>query len=149
MQQLLADPALLKTAVEEIVRWITPSSYKRRTATRDIRYGEQLIREGDKVTFWEMSANRDEQVFEQPFEFDIERTPNRHLGFGAGVHFCLGSVLARLELKVVFEALLASPYTFQLAGQTLLAIKGRTSRLHVPYQDIHGWREIFHRGLPS
>ena len=115
-QQLRSDPSLLKTAVEEIVRWTTPSCYKRRTATRDIHLCGKLIREGDKVTFWEMSANRDERVFDRPFEFDIARNPNRHLGFGAGVHFCLGSVLARLELRVVFEELLAGNLNFKLAG---------------------------------
>jgi len=65
---------------------------------------------------WEMSANRDERVFAQPFAFDIARTPNRHIGFGAGVHFCLGAALARLELKLVFEALAGSRFDFRLAG---------------------------------
>jgi len=115
-RRLQEDPSLLKTAVEEIVRWTTPSCYKRRTATRDIRHSGKLIREGDKVTFWEMSANRDERAFERPFEFDIARSPNRHLGFGAGVHFCLGSSLARLELKIVFEELLRSGHQFTLDG---------------------------------
>lgn len=115
--RLRAEPALLKTAVEEIVRWTTPSCYKRRTATRDITFAGKKIREGDKVTFWEMSANRDERVFERPFDFDIARNPNKHLGFGAGVHFCLGSSLARLELRVVFEELLQSTLDFRLAGE--------------------------------
>ncbi|MEX2480974.1 MAG: cytochrome P450 [Gammaproteobacteria bacterium] len=114
--RLRENPALLKTTVEEIVRWTTPSCYKRRTATRDIPHSGKLIREGDKVTFWEMSANRDERVFPRPFEFDIARTPNRHLGFGGGVHFCLGSSLARLELRVVFEELLRSRLDFELDG---------------------------------
>ena len=118
-RQLRADPALLKTAVEEIVRWTTPSCYKRRTATRDIQHSGKLIREGDKVTFWEMSANRDERVFERPFDFDIARSPNKHLGFGAGVHFCLGSALARLELKVVFEELLKHDLDFEVDGTPL------------------------------
>ncbi len=115
-QRLRLDPSLLKTTVEEIIRWTTPSCYKRRTATRDTELCGKLIREGDKVTFWEMSANRDERVFDRPFEFDIARYPNKHLGFGAGVHFCLGSVLARLELRVVFEELLRSGLNFKLTG---------------------------------
>jgi len=115
--RLRAEPALLNTAVEEIVRWTTPSCYKRRTATRDTHFAGKQIREGDKVTFWEMSANRDERVFERPFDFDIARNPNKHLGFGAGVHFCLGSSLARLELRVVFEELLQSTLDFRLAGE--------------------------------
>jgi cytochrome P450 len=116
-QRLRADPGLLKTAVEEIVRWTTPSCYKRRTATRDIEHSGRVIRAGDKVTFWEMSANRDERAFERPFDFDIARNPNKHLGFGAGVHFCLGSSLARLELRVVFEELLRSGLNFRLDGE--------------------------------
>ena len=116
-QKLQADPDLIKTAVEEIVRWATPSAYKRRTATCDTKLHGKTIREGDKVTFWEMSANRDETIFDSPFEFDVARTPNKHLGFGAGVHFCLGAALARLELKIVFEELLACGYTFSLNGE--------------------------------
>jgi cytochrome P450 len=115
--RLAADPGLIKTAVEEIVRWTTPSCYKRRTATRDVEMHGKRIREGDKVTFWEMSANRDASVFDRPFEFDVARAPNPHLGFGAGVHFCLGSSLARLELKVVFEELLASGLHFERDGE--------------------------------
>ena len=115
-QRLRAEPALLKTTIEEILRWTTPSVYKRRTVTREVRFGEQTFRAGDKLTFWEMSANRDERVFERPFEFDIARSPNKHLGFGAGVHFCLGAALARLELKIVFEELLRRDLDFELIG---------------------------------
>ena len=115
-QRLRAEPALLKTTIEEILRWTTPSVYKRRTVTREVRFGAQTFRAGDKLTFWEMSANRDERVFERPFEFDIARSPNKHLGFGAGVHFCLGAALARLELKIVFEELLRRDLDFELIG---------------------------------
>jgi cytochrome P450 len=115
-QRLRAESALLRTAVEEIVRWTTPSAYKRRTATRDVEFGGVTFRAGDKVTFWEMSANRDDRVFERPFDFDIARNPNRHLGFGAGVHFCLGAALARLELRIVFEELLRCRLEFELNG---------------------------------
>ncbi len=114
--RLRAEPELLKSAVEEIVRWTTPSVYKRRTATRDVKIRDKMIHRGDKVTFWEMSANRDDRIFDRPFEFDVARWPNKHIGFGAGVHFCLGAALARLELTVVFEELLLSDLTFELAG---------------------------------
>ena len=118
LTQLASDPAShLKTTVEEIVRWTTPSVYKRRTATRDTEFCGRRIREGDKLTFWEMSANRDERVFENPFDFDITRSPNKHLGFGAGVHFCLGAALARMELQVVFEELCRSGITFAFDGE--------------------------------
>ena len=116
-QKLQAEPRLIKAAVEEIVRWSTPSAYKRRTATCDTVLHGRTIREGDKVTFWEMSANRDETVFEAPFDFNVARTPNKHLGFGAGVHFCLGAALARLELKIVFEELLNCGHNFELNGE--------------------------------
>ena len=115
-QELQANDGTIKTAIEEIVRWTTPSCYKRRTAMRDIKHSGKLIREGDKVTFWEMSANRDERVFTDPFRFDVARSPNKHLGFGAGIHFCLGTSLARLELKVVFEELLRCGLRFELDG---------------------------------
>ncbi|MGR8919589.1 MAG: cytochrome P450 [Gammaproteobacteria bacterium] len=115
--RLRAERRLLKTAVEEIVRWTTPSVYKRRTATRDTTLLGQPIREGDKVTFWEMSANRDERMFERPFDFDVARSPNKHLGFGAGVHFCLGASLARLELAIVLDELLNLDRHFVLDGE--------------------------------
>ncbi|HEX4017228.1 MAG TPA: cytochrome P450, partial [Frankiaceae bacterium] len=104
--RLRAEPALIPTAVEEIIRWTTPSPAKRRTATRDVELGGARIAAGDKVLIWEGSANRDETVFERPFEFDITRDPNPHLGFGNGMHYCLGAALARLEVRVVLEELL-------------------------------------------
>ncbi len=106
-RQLRADPRLLPTAVEEMVRWTSPSPSKRRTATRDVTLGEQPVRAGQKVQIWEGSANRDSSAFERPDEFDVTRKPNPHLGFGQGVHYCLGANLARLELRVLFEELLA------------------------------------------
>ncbi len=98
---------LLPTAVEEIVRWTSPSPSKRRTATRELTLGGQSIEPGQKVQIWEGSANRDGSVFDRADEFDIARKPNPHLGFGQGVHYCLGANLARLELRVLFEELLS------------------------------------------
>ena len=100
-----SDLDLLPTAVEEMVRWTSPSPSKRRTATRPASLGGQDISPGDKVLVWEGSANRDASVFSDPDRFDIERKPNPHLGFGQGVHYCLGANLARLELRVLFEEL--------------------------------------------
>ncbi len=110
------DPKSVPGAIEEIVRWTTPSIYKRRTATQDVAFKGHRIKAGDKVTFWEMSANRDERVFADPFKFDVRRMPNPHLGFGYGVHVCLGSMLARLELKIALEELLARIDDFRFAG---------------------------------
>ncbi len=114
--RLRHDPALFSTAVEEIVRWTTPSIYKRRTASCDTELGGRQIAAGEKVTFWEMSANRDAAVFADPFRFDVGRDPNPHVGFGWGAHFCLGASLARLELTVALEALIQRFDGFALAG---------------------------------
>ncbi|MEZ5261130.1 MAG: cytochrome P450 [Acidimicrobiales bacterium] len=103
---LQEEPARLKVAIEEIVRWTSPSVYKRRTTRRDVELGGRHLPAGSKVTLWEMSANHDEAVFTDPFEFDIGRDPNPHVGFGLGTHFCLGASLARLEIKVMYEELL-------------------------------------------
>lgn len=114
--RLRLDPDLVPTAVEEIVRWTTPSVYKRRTASCDVELGGRGIAAGDKVTIWEMSANRDETVFDDPFRFDVGRRPNPHVGFGFGVHFCLGASLARLEMRVALEELIARFSGFDAAG---------------------------------
>ena len=106
----------MRSAIEEIVRWTTPSIYKRRTVTRDIDFRGRSLKEGDKLTVWEMSANRDERVFEDPFKFDVARCPNRHIGFGFGPHICLGAALARLELKVGLTALFERIATFETDG---------------------------------
>jgi cytochrome P450 len=116
LARLGADPGLLTPAIEEIVRWTTPSVYKRRTASRDVELAGVPIAAGDKVTFWEMSANRDEEVFADPFRFDVGRTPNPHLGFGWGAHFCLGASLARLEIRITLELLLERGVRVERAG---------------------------------
>jgi cholest-4-en-3-one 26-monooxygenase len=118
LERLRRDPALLDTAVEEILRWTNPVMYFRRTATRDTELRGQQIREGEKVTLWYPSANRDEEVFEDPFRFDVGRSPNPHVAFGGGgPHFCLGANLARLELRVIFEEILRRLQRIELAGE--------------------------------
>lgn len=107
LRALRADLDMLPTAIEEIVRWTSPSPSKRRTATRDVTLGGHTIEAGQKIQVWEGSANRDGDVFDRPDEFDIGRKPNPHLGFGQGVHYCLGANLARLELRVLYEELLS------------------------------------------
>jgi len=103
---LVAEPDLLGTAVEEMLRWVSPIKNMARTATSDTELAGQHIAAGEKLLLLYPSANRDAAVFDDPFTFDIRRTPNDHLAFGHGPHFCLGASLARLELRVVFEELL-------------------------------------------
>ena len=103
---LRADPSLMPTAVDELLRWTTPSPSKRRTATCATELGRNAIAPGDKVVVWEGSANRDATAFVRAGEIDITRNPNPHLTFGHGIHHCLGANLARLEMTVMFEELL-------------------------------------------
>ncbi len=103
--KLAADPALVPTAVEEMLRWVTPVQNMNRTATREVELGGARIRAGDKVLPLYPSANRDGAFFADPDEFHVDRQPNEHLAFGHGAHFCLGASLARLELRIMFETL--------------------------------------------
>lgn len=131
--KLKADPALVATAVEESVRWISPAAYNRRTATRDVDFFGNPIRAGDKVVFWEASANRDERVFDDAMRFRADRSPNPHLGFGHGVHHCLGANLARLEMRVIFEETLARVKKATLAGPVEWARSNKHTGLrHLP-----------------
>ena len=114
LRELREDLDTLPTVVEEMVRWTSPSPSKRRTATCDVTVGGASIGAGQKVQIWEGSANRDASVFDDADEFDIVRKPNPHLGFGQGVHYCLGANLARLELRVLFEELLSRFGTVQV-----------------------------------
>jgi cytochrome P450 len=115
LARLRADLSMLPGAIEEMLRWTSPSPSKRRTATRAAELGGHPIEAGQKVLVWEGSANRDERVFERSMQFDITRDPNPHLGFGHGIHYCLGASLARLELRVMFEELLPVFARYELA----------------------------------
>jgi len=116
LQLLDSDRSLLPGAVEEILRWTSPTLYNRRSATRDVSVGGEQISAGDKVTLWWASANRDENVFNNPFEFDVRRSPNPHVAFGYRSHFCLGANLARAEIRIVLEELLDRFCDFALEG---------------------------------
>ncbi len=113
--RLAADASLRPTAIEEMLRWVTPIKNMVRTATRDVELHGQQIREGDELMLLYPSANRDEDVFDDPFTFDSARTPNEHVAFGFGTHFCLGASLARLEISVMLDELLARVPTLALA----------------------------------
>ncbi|NRA07953.1 MAG: cytochrome P450 [Myxococcales bacterium] len=105
-RRLQADPRLIPSAIEEMLRWTSPIHHFRRTALRDTQIAGTKIREGERVVMWYTSANRDPAVFPEPGRFDIARFPNEHLSFGFGRHFCLGARLARMELQVTLETLL-------------------------------------------
>ena len=108
----------LSPAVEEILRWASPVMYFRRTAMCDTEVAGQEIRAGDKVVMWHISANRDEEVFDDPYTFDITRSPNPHVAFGGGgPHYCLGANLARMELRLILTELLTRITDLQLAGE--------------------------------
>ena len=120
-QRLKDDPDLMPTAVEELLRWISPIMYFRRTASKDTEIHGQKIKEGDKVTLWYGSANRDPDAFENPDSFDVGRDPNPHVALGAGgPHFCLGASLARLEIRLMFEEITKRLPDIQLAGDVSL-----------------------------
>ena len=120
-QKLLDDPSLVPSAVEEALRMFPAFAHFRRTATRDTELAGQPIREGDKVVMWYVSSNRDESLFEDADRFDVTRNPE-HQAFGAGGrHFCLGTALARLELRILFEETLKRFPRMELAGRPLYA----------------------------
>ncbi len=137
--KLREDPDLMTTGTEEIVRWVTPVMYFRRTATRDVEIRGQLIKENEKICMIYPSANRDEAIFDDPFTFDLARSPNDHLAFGVGEHFCLGASLARLEIKVMFEELAKRYKSVELAGDV--------RRLRSNF--INGYKEIPVRLVPA
>ncbi|MBW2389777.1 MAG: cytochrome P450, partial [Deltaproteobacteria bacterium] len=116
LRKLQKDPSLLSPAVEEIVRWTTPIIHFGRTATEDFELRGKKIRKDDVVALFYPSANRDEEVFDDPYAFRIDRDPNPHLGFGVGEHFCLGAHLARLEMEVAYKYLLPRIDEIELAG---------------------------------
>lgn len=116
-RKLLEDPSLIPGAVEEMLRYSPPVMYFRRTATRDTEIRGVPIREGDKVCLYYPSVNRDEEHFEDPDRFDVTRSPNDHLSFGIGEHFCLGANLARLEIQIMFEELLRRLPDMEISGE--------------------------------
>ena len=123
-QKLLEDPSKIEVAVEEMLRWVSPIKNMNRTATRDVELRGQKIRENDRVLLMYQAANRDERAFVEPDRFDVERSPNEHVAFGGfGTHFCLGASLARLELRVFFEELLARLPDLRLASDEALPMR--------------------------
>ncbi|MEU1200318.1 cytochrome P450 [Streptomyces sp. NPDC005813] len=117
LARLKDDPSLIPTAVEEFLRWASPVYHFRRTATRDVELGGRQVKEGDKIVMWYASGNRDEQVFGNPYDFDVARENNDHVTFGKGSpHLCLGNLLARTEIRIMFEELIPRIADIRLAG---------------------------------
>ena len=137
LEMLRRDPSLAGSAAEEIVRFTTPVNHFVRTATEDTELRGQKIRKGDSLALFYASANRDEEVFDEPNRFRIDRTPNPHLGFGVGEHFCLGSHLARMDLRVFFRQFVERVESIELAGPVELlsaSFVGGPKRIPVRYR---------------
>ena len=137
LARLQADPSLMSTAVDEIIRWVTPVKHFMRNCTTEYTLRGHTFQPGDAVLLSYPSANRDEEVFEDPFRFDVGRTPNKHLAFGFGVHYCLGAMLARMEIKAMLSELVPRLKSIELAGepaemQTLFV--GGLKRLPIAYE---------------
>jgi cytochrome P450 len=138
-EKLQANPELLATAVEEILRWSSPISHFTRVATEDSEIRGVRIAAGEQLALFFASANRDEDVFDDPFTFRVDRTPNPHLAFGFGEHFCLGAHLARVELETIFQHLLARLESFELAGEIerlKSAVNGSIKQLPLRYRFV-------------
>jgi cytochrome P450 len=116
LARLRADPSLIDTAIEEMLRWTTPGRHIVRTATKDIELGGQTIRAGEAVALFFNSANRDETVFANADQFRIDRRPNPHLAFGLGQHHCIGAHLARREMRALLKTLLPRLESVELAA---------------------------------
>ena len=122
LAQLKADPGLISNFIEETIRWASPVKHFLRSATQDYEIRGQKIKKGDLMYLSYVSGNRDEDAFDHPFEFRLDRKPNRHVGFAFGNHICLGQHLARLELKIFWEELLPRLESVELSGTPRLAI---------------------------
>ena len=115
-QKLIDDPSLIAGAVDEIIRWVHPVIYMRRTATADAKIGQQEIKAGDKLALWYMSGNRDEDKWDDPFTFNVTRAGPRHLSFGYGQHLCIGWRLAEMQLAVLLEEMLSRYPAIRVTG---------------------------------
>jgi cholest-4-en-3-one 26-monooxygenase len=137
LRRLQKDMGLLDSAVEEVVRWTSPIIHFGRTATQDYPLRDKVIKKGDSLALFYPSANRDEEVFEDPYAFKIDRHPNRHIGFGVGEHFCLGAHLARLEMVVAYRHLLPRIDEIELTGKVdrlHSGLVGGVKRLPIHYK---------------
>ncbi len=130
--RLKADRSLMKTAVEEVVRWSAPVNYMKRTALSDYQLDDTTIQAGDRVCMFYGAANRDEEVFDDPDRFDVGRNPNRHLGFGWAEHYCLGAHLAKASITALLEQMVDRIDSIEPAGD----------RSHVSASFVHGYKHL-------
>ncbi len=136
-EKLRGRPELLPDAVEELLRWASPISHFKRVATEDVEVRGKTIRAGDQVALYFASANRDEEVFEDPFAFRVDRHPNPHLAFGFGEHFCMGAHLARVEIETIYRILLEHIESFDVSGPVVrldALINGSIKHLPIRYE---------------
>ena len=137
LASLRHDPTRMRSATEEILRWSSPVAYFRRAATRDTEIRGVPIQAGDGLTLWYPSGNRDEAIFDTPFRFDIARSPNHQQAFGAGgPHFCLGANLARFEISILFEELLARTADIELLGDVTYNVQGLGNPIIVSAKEL-------------
>jgi cytochrome P450 len=137
LARLQADPGLIPTAVDEMIRWASPVRHFMRTLTRPYVLSGHELAEGEQVLLSYWSANRDEGVFADPFRFDVGRNPNKHLAFGFGAHYCLGAALAKMELRALFSELIPRLRSIELAGKPQLSqstFVGGLKHLPVSYE---------------
>jgi len=121
LERLRKDPSLVATAADEMVRWVSPVRHFLRNVAEPAEIAGQRFEEGDRLLLSYWSANRDEAVFDDPFRFDAGRKPNRHLGFGFGAHYCLGAVLAKMEIRALFAELISRLKWIEPAGEPQLS----------------------------
>jgi cytochrome P450 len=137
LAQLRSDPALLDTGVEEIIRWSSPVLYFGRTAAVDAEIGGAQILAGDRVTLWYPAGNRDERTFEDPYRFDIRRSPNPHVSFGGGgAHYCLGANLAKREVHVMMAALVSRFSDIEMLGPPVWGGGGATVNVGISLNEL-------------
>jgi cytochrome P450 len=137
LADLRADPGLLPSAVDEMIRWASPVLYFGRTATRDVELGGARIEAGDRVVLWYPSGNRDERAFVDPFRFDIRRSPNPHVSFGGGgPHYCLGANLARKEISIMIGSLLSRFTEIEIVGDPVWSGAGPAHNVGVSIDEL-------------
>jgi cholest-4-en-3-one 26-monooxygenase len=138
MKRLRTDPSVINTATDEILRWSSPVTYFRRTAAQDVEVRGARIGAGERVILCYASANRDEDVFPDPFRFDVTRTPNPQVSFGGGgLHYCLGANLAKREIRVLFEELFARVADIELLSDPEYSVQGIENPITVGLKDLH------------